>query len=163
MAIAKRAIDPRYVLAASGDVRVGNLVGVREGRLFVTFADAATSPPGGVAARVALVDGRSAPGLQPGDALLILLEGGDATRPIVVGIVSETLPAAPSPIGPESADCVEVDGRRIELEGREEVVLRCGRASITLRADGQVVLKGTRLTSRASETNKIRGANVLIN
>lgn len=162
MAIAKRSIEPARALATSGDVRVGSLVDVREGRPYVSFAGAAASPPGGVAARVALVGGTAL--LQtPGAQLLILLEAGDAARPIIVGVVTDTLPSATATIDRGAGECVEVDGRRIELEGREEVVLRCGRASITLRADGQVVVKGTRLTSRASETNKIRGANVLIN
>jgi hypothetical protein len=49
------------------------------------------------------------------------------------------------------------------IEGRDEVVLRCGQGSITLRADGKIVIKGTQLVSRASDTNKIRGASVQIN
>ena len=60
-------------------------------------------------------------------------------------------------------DSFEINGRRVSFEGREEVVLRCGEASITLRADGQVIVKGTRVMSRASEANKIRGATVQIN
>jgi hypothetical protein len=58
---------------------------------------------------------------------------------------------------------VIIDGRRLVLEGHEEIVLRCGRGSITLTANGKIVLKGTELVSRSSGTNKIRGAAVNIN
>jgi hypothetical protein len=60
-------------------------------------------------------------------------------------------------------DSFEIVGRSVTLVGREEVVLRCGEASLALRADGQMTLKGKNLMSRASETNKVRGATVLIN
>jgi hypothetical protein len=58
---------------------------------------------------------------------------------------------------------VTVDGRQVTLEGRDEVVLRCGQSSITLTKDGRVVVKGVEIVSRASRTNKIKGGNVNIN
>ena len=98
-----------------------------------------------------------------GDPVLLALENGDPALPIIIGIVSDVLPKPPNLVQGEVEDGFELNGKRISFEGREEVVLRCGKASITLRADGQVVVKGTRLMSRASETNKVRGATVLIN
>lgn len=58
---------------------------------------------------------------------------------------------------------VMVDDKRIEIEGQDEVVLRCGKASITLRRNGRVVIRGTYVESRASGTNRIKGSSVLIN
>ncbi len=58
---------------------------------------------------------------------------------------------------------LKVDGRRIELEGQEEVVLRCGQASITLRRNGRVVIRGAYVETRAKGTNRIKGGSVLIN
>ncbi len=58
---------------------------------------------------------------------------------------------------------VEADGERVVLEGKKEIVLRCGKASITLTADGRIVLKGVELVSSASETNRIKGSRVKIN
>jgi hypothetical protein len=58
---------------------------------------------------------------------------------------------------------VVVDNKRIEIEGQDEVVLRCGKASITLRRNGRVVLRGTYVESRSSGTNRIKGGSVLIN
>lgn len=157
-----RVLDsvPAAAQAARGDVRVGRLVEVVDGRPWVAFGANAH-----VLARVALAMPVSVDALAA-QALLLVLEDGDEARPIIVGLVSETLPAEPEThtglLG-DAATGFELNGRRLSFEGTEELVLRCGEASITLRADGQIVVKGTRLTSRASETHKIRGATVLIN
>jgi hypothetical protein len=49
------------------------------------------------------------------------------------------------------------------IEAADELELRCGEASLLLRSDGKVLLRGRDVTSRASRSNKIRGANVEIN
>jgi len=64
---------------------------------------------------------------------------------------------------PEGAREARVDGRRVVVEGREEVTLRCGKASLTLRADGKVVLRGVNLVSQADQVHKIRGGKVQVN
>ena len=56
-----------------------------------------------------------------------------------------------------------IDGRRVELEGRDEIVLRCGEASITLRRNGRVVIKGIQVETRAAGVNRIKGGSVSIN
>jgi len=57
----------------------------------------------------------------------------------------------------------KVDGKRVVIEGQDEVVLRCGQASITLRRNGKVVVRGTYLETRATGTNRIKGGSVQIN
>jgi hypothetical protein len=49
------------------------------------------------------------------------------------------------------------------LEAQEEIVLKCGEGSITLRKDGKIIIKGTHLLSRASGPNRIKGGSVQIN
>lgn len=130
---------------------VGRLVAIEAGRPTVEF-DAGQGPCR-MPARV-LQD--MAPGGQAwavGQSVLLMLERGDAALPVIVGRVGDILPQ-PS---------VDMSADELNFEGREQVVLRCGEASITLKADGQVLIKGSRLLSRASESNKIRGATVLIN
>lgn len=97
------------------------------------------------------------------EVLLLFPEGG---RPVIVDlladpvadVLAETL-AAPEGPAPEA----RLDGTRVVLEGRREVVLRCGQASITLRRDGKVIVRGTELLSRATGRNRIKGASVAIN
>ena len=140
---------------ATGDIRVGRIVDVQQGRPWVQFGDQRAL------ARIAMTGLRDKPdALLQGHPVLLVLENGDPALPIIVGLVEDVLPnAAVVP----ADDSFEINGRRVSFEGREEVVLRCGEASITLRADGQVIVKGTRVMSRASEANKIRGATVQIN
>ena len=56
-----------------------------------------------------------------------------------------------------------VDGKRVVIEGRSEVVLRCGEGQIVLRSDGKILIKGTHLVSRSTGINKIKGGAVQIN
>lgn len=60
-------------------------------------------------------------------------------------------------------DTVHVDGKRVVLEGQEEVVLKCGEASITLTRSGKVVIRGKYLLSRSSGVNRILGGSVQVN
>lgn len=55
------------------------------------------------------------------------------------------------------------DGKSVVIEGEEEVTLRCGKASISLRRDGRVVVKGAYVETHASGTNRIKGGSVQIN
>jgi len=56
-----------------------------------------------------------------------------------------------------------LDGQRVVLEGKREVVLKCGEASITLRSDGKMVLRGAYIETYAKGVNRIKGASVKIN
>ena len=75
-------------------------------------------------------------------------------------------PAATSPPAINAnqyGDTVHVDGKRVVLEGQEEVVLKCGEASITLTRNGKVVIRGKYLLSRSSGVNRILGGSVQVN
>jgi hypothetical protein len=85
--------------------------------------------------------------------VLLAFENGRIDLPIVIGLLRE----------PEPPLVAEVDGERVEIVGNDEIVLRCGRASITLRRNGRVVIRGTYVETRASGVNRIRGGSVAIN
>jgi hypothetical protein len=57
----------------------------------------------------------------------------------------------------------DVDGARVRICARDEVVISCGAASITLRRNGRVVIRGTHVETRAAGTNRIRGGQVRVN
>ena len=57
----------------------------------------------------------------------------------------------------------DVDGARVRICARDEVVIACGQASITLRRNGRVVIRGTHVETRAAGTNRIRGGQVRVN
>jgi hypothetical protein len=58
---------------------------------------------------------------------------------------------------------VEADGERLVVSAREQLVLRCGKASITLTRAGRVIIRGESLLSRSSGVNRIKGGSVQIN
>ena len=101
------------------------------------------------------------------DSVLIVFENQDPTLPIIVGIIRDKLYSShlqqEVTLSEERPSDVLLDGRRIEFDAKEEIVLRCGKSSVTLRKDGKIVVKGVHIVSRASEINKIKGGSVAIN
>lgn len=99
--------------------------------------------------------------------VLLVFENGDPVSPIIVGIIHDTLFQATSseeitlPIE-RPRDSI-IDGKKIILDAKQEIILRCGKSSVILRKDGKVVVKGIQITSRASGTHKIRGSSININ
>jgi hypothetical protein len=92
-----------------------------------------------------------------GRNVALMFEGGDPSKPIVLGILQR--PGCPDP----KALQVEMDGETLVLTGKKEIVLSCGKASITLTRSGKVLLRGAYVSSRSSGVNKIKGGSVQIN
>jgi hypothetical protein len=156
--------EPIAAVAGAGAVTMlGTLVGIdADGRPLVTVGNG-SSP---VVARVGVPGAPpSAEELQRGVPVVLLSGDGADAVPVIIGVIRERFepPAAPAALVSNPPDTLELNGRTVIVEGRDEIVLRCGLGSLTIRANGQIVVKGTRLISRASETNKIRGASVQIN
>jgi hypothetical protein len=91
-----------------------------------------------------------------GSEVLLLFERQYPASPIIAGVFSNA-PAREAPLK------LSVDGKRVTLEAHDEIALKCGQSSIVLRGDGKIVIKGAEIVSRASGTNKVRGACVKIN
>ena len=102
-----------------------------------------------------------------GREVLLVFEGGDPHRPIIVGMLHDPLESLVSmeiqPEGVRTKPDPVIDGKRVTIEAKEEIVLRCGEGSITLRKDGKIVIKGTHLLSRSSGPIRVKGARVDIN
>ena len=96
-----------------------------------------------------------------GQPVGLMFEADDPTRPIVMGVLRqrEGWPAAEAP----SQVQVEADGERLIVSAAEQLVLRCGKASITLTKAGKVLIQGSYLSSRSSGVNRIKGGSVQLN
>lgn len=92
--------------------------------------------------------------------VLLAFDAGQDDRPIIVGLLTP-----PPGSGTESSLPSEalIDGKRVVLEGHDEIVLRCGKASITLRRNGRLVVRGTYVETRAEGVNRIKGGSVQVN
>ncbi|MFT3782346.1 MAG: hypothetical protein QM790_10050 [Nibricoccus sp.] len=52
---------------------------------------------------------------------------------------------------------------QVVVEAGQELVLKCGKASIELSKDGTISIKGTDVISRARRVNRIKGSSVTLN
>jgi hypothetical protein len=137
-------------------------------RPIVTYSGCAE---GGIAAGV-LSESLQVRSLKPSQPVLLLFPDGQQ-QPVILGTVSDTVATATRAANdsdpPEHAmlldrpDTVLADNKRIVIEAQNEIHLKCGKSSIVLHRDGKVIIKGKKLVSRASETNKVRGGAVIIN
>ena len=101
-----------------------------------------------------------------GQEVALTFEDGDLTRPLILGVIQRFDDADPNASSlPTRSGSVNVtaDGNRLLLTACEEIVLRCGSASITLTAAGKVLIRGDYLLSRSSGANRIKGGSVQIN
>ncbi len=96
-----------------------------------------------------------------GCQVVLMFEQGDMNRPIVMGVVRG--PAGwPEQEAPATVD-VDADGQRMLVSAKDQLVLRCGKASITLTRSGQVLIDGTYIASRSSGVNRVKGGAVQLN
>lgn len=72
-------------------------------------------------------------------------------------------PDASAQAGAAPVITADVDGRRVRIVAQDEIVLECGSASITLRRNGRVVVRGTYVETYSEGTNRIKGGQVRIN
>jgi hypothetical protein len=96
-----------------------------------------------------------------GRQVALVFEDSNPARPIIVGVVSE--PHTTTVEQRAGIIEVEADGARLLLSAREELVLRCGEATIILTKQGEVVIRGTSVSTHASDVNRIKGGSVQIN
>jgi hypothetical protein len=102
--------------------------------------------------------------------VLMIFEGGRENRPVIIDAIYDNLDefleeACLEPQGkPDIArmDAI-VDGRQMTFDAKEQIVLRAGRASITLTKNGKVVIRGAYVLTRSSGVNRILGGSVKIN
>jgi hypothetical protein len=96
-----------------------------------------------------------------GQQVLLVFERGDPQRPILTGLLR---PALAWPLADPPGQ-VEIDagGERLLVSATKQLVLRCGKASITLTDCGKVLIAGAYVSSRASGVNRIKGGSVQLN
>ena len=91
-----------------------------------------------------------------GKDVAVSFEQGDPARPLILGKLWQ-------PDAPPQAVESQVDGERLVLSAKQEIVLQCGAASLTLTKAGKILLRGAYILSRSSGVNRIKGGSVQIN
>lgn len=154
-----------------GGVRIGRIAALSETGPLVDFDGNPTDEP---------LLARSSVRITPRDierSAILAFEESALCRPVIIGLVEEPTsptevlsPAAGEPQDSETAVSgdhqglvVEADGRRLVVSAEQELVLRCGKASVTLTKAGKILIRGAYLLSRSSGVNRIKGGSVQIN
>jgi len=161
---------PPVRAVAPGEIVIGTVVLIdSQGQPRVDFADNPYHEPLPAVSTLAIAP------THVGRQVALLFAGGNLRAPVILGVIHSPLqdlilsydaqsaePAA-APQSPLLADEAAVDGRRVVLEGKEEVVIKCGEASITLTRAGKILIRGNFLLSQASGVNRILGGSVQVN
>jgi hypothetical protein len=149
-------------LVRSDAARIVTIVAIgQDGTPDVRLDDGSVPVPARLAVRtsrerleLAAAEGRQA---------VAVFEGGDPSLPIIVGFIEVPEPEPASSTEPPPVIEADVDGRRVRVTAQDEIVLECGQASITLRRNGRVIVRGTYVETRSEGTNRIKGGQVQIN
>jgi len=96
-----------------------------------------------------------------GREVALMLVNGDLRQPLIVGLLQPPIGAPMNEHRPPAA--AEIDGERLVFTAKQEIVLQCGQASLTLTKAGKVVIRGAYLLSRSTGVNRIQGGSIQLN
>ncbi|KPJ92436.1 MAG: hypothetical protein AMJ53_09390 [Gammaproteobacteria bacterium SG8_11] len=107
--------------------------------------------------------------LDSGKQVVLSFDQGNPLRPIIMGVLQNSEPSVEelaidisSALGGEKLQA-KLDGDQVTLTAEKEIVLQCGKSSITLTKAGKIIIRGEYLLSRSTGVNKIKGGSVQIN
>lgn len=96
---------------------------------------------------------------------VLVLEGNDSSNemPIVLGQISTLNISELSPPATAVSTANTHTPDELVIEAKQNLSLKCGEGSITIRPDGKILIKGKDLVSHAQRMNRIKGGSVSIN
>jgi hypothetical protein len=96
-----------------------------------------------------------------GRSVVLQFVSGNLRRPVILGLLR---PAEGWPLDDKPGQVeVDVDGQRLVVTAKQQLVLRCGKASITLTKAGKVIIKGAHVSTVSSGVNRIQGGSIQLN
>lgn len=174
---AEETTQPSLSNIAPGEIIIGTLVEIdKQGQPLIDFSENPTAHP--LVAMTTL--GMTAKHV--GRQVALLFANGNLHKPVIMGMIHSPLldmlenfdqtqtitdrNETKNVIELESdaqVDDVLIDGKRMVFEAKEEIVFKCGEASITLTKAGKVLIRGKYLLNRSSGVNRIMGGSVQVN
>lgn len=157
-----------------GEIVIGFIEDINpQGEPMVSYPDNPTGTP------LAAVSTLSVSHQHIGRQVALLFAQGNPCQPVIMGLIHSPLNAmienfelnlqsaetesAEGPSDEAVNDDVTVDGERVVFEAKDEIVFKCGDASITLTKAGKILIRGKYLLSRSSGVNRIQGGSVQVN
>lgn len=154
-------------MSAIDGVRLGRIVQISEtGDVLVDFPG---NPGGPVSARKTASFQATADNVRTllGREVLLVFQNNNPSLPVILdlmhSLIDEIARAESKDEDSPKVSELAIDGERLTLEGKQEIVLTCGKASITLTKAGKVLIKGEYVLSHSSGENRLRGGSVSIN
>lgn len=114
-----------------------------------------------------------------GRKVAILFNNGDPNLPVIMGLIQNPLldileQQSDNGLNDESKTELDkglanvqnefyIDGKKVVIEAKDEIVLKCGDASITLTKSGKILIRGKYVLNRSSGVHRIMGGSVQIN
>ncbi|MBI3560403.1 MAG: hypothetical protein HY080_01610 [Gammaproteobacteria bacterium] len=158
---------------APGEIVIGSLVALDpQGQPLVNYPENPTGLPQQALSTSAITVQHI------GRQVALLFAKGDPQRPVIMGLihsplhalienyeVSLTAPITPNPVGlpHPTLDDVSIDGKHVVIDAKEQIVLKCGDASITLTKEGKIVIRGKYLLNRSSGMYRLRAGSIQVN
>lgn len=99
-------------------------------------------------------------GAHIGKSVVLSFENGDAAKPIVMGVLRQ---ATDRPLDAPGQVQIDTDGERIVVSAKEQMVIQCGKASITLTKAGKILIEGSYVSSRSTGVNRVKGGSLQLN
>jgi len=96
-----------------------------------------------------------------GTQVALLFEGGDLNKPLIIGKIQNFVKESSQDLIKQTA--VVLDGEAVVISAKKELILKCGKSSITLTAAGKLLIKGEYLSSRSTGVNRIKGGSIQLN
>ena len=166
-------------LLSQGEVIIGELVKISAlGEPMVNFTLNRLSHPLVSISTIAVTS------KQVGRKVVLMFQEGDLSKPIIIGFVHSPLHEMienfelttthseserendmqeQKPALDLAKTTTVVDGKKVLIEAHEEIVLKCGEASITLTKAGKIMIRGKYLLNRSTGVNRILGGSVQVN
>lgn len=160
-----------------GEIIIGQFEGLNDsGKPLVNFSYNQSTEPVVAISTVGLNQNHA------GRQVALLFVENNIEQPVVIGLIHNQLneilenfeislpenkentePPNAATSKPVTVNDAYLDGKRVVIEGKEEVVLKCGEASITLTKAGKILIRGKYLLNRSSGVNRIMGGSVQVN
>lgn len=166
--VTAKTIENTSTLAAG--MLIGRIVRINEsGQIFVDFPGNKSGP---VIARMTVLaqkELQSCDSNPAGREVLLVFVNSDPHHPVIVDAIYSVLDDIMKQAGTAVAldlkrpEEVIIDGKRVFLNADEEIVLQCGKASITLTKAGKVLIEGEHVSSISNGINKIEGGAIQLN
>jgi len=143
-------------------VLIGRLISIDEdGQFLVDFQG---NPNGPISARLtSSVWEKLRKGHLEGREVLLAFDDNNLSRPVIIDTMYNIIEEIVESSVTQTAMNQNIANKRVSIDAEEDIVLQCGKASITLTKAGKILIQGEYVLSSSKGANKIKGGSIHLN